>query len=431
MSGHASSDLLACHECDFLQRNPARRAGLGARPGDEVCCVRCGARLHRLSAMPAGRALALVLAAWIVFLVANAFPIALLQTQGQRNDATLLQAVAILWQQDMGLVAILVALTTVALPGLELLVLTLLLLRAIRGAPPRLDRYLPGLARIMLQVRPWNMVEVLLLGILVSLVKLSHLADLTPGLALWAFAALMVLLASLAFAVNMHEVWSSFARPDAAQPAPPGAATGPSALAHGWRVCTVCGQMEERSAAKPRHSCARCGALVVDRRGTVGAWALLLASAVMFLPANLLPIMETGSLFGDQQDTILSGVAFLWQTGSWPLAVLVFVASILVPLFKLLALALLLISVRQGWARHRMARGRLFRLLELVGRWSMLDIYVVTLLAALVQIKSLASITVGPGAVAFGAVVVLTMLATLRFDPRLIWDDPSAEAERI
>jgi paraquat-inducible protein A len=140
----------------------------------------------------------------------------------------------------------------------------------------------------------------------------------------------------------------------------------------------------------------------------------------------MLPIMETGSMFGFQSDTILSGVVYLWQSGSWPLALLVFVASIAVPLFKLLMLGGLLLSVRLGWQGHRHARTRLYRTLEVVGRWSMLDIYVVTILSALVQIQSVATISVGPGAVAFGGVVVLTMLATLRFDPRLIWDDTAA-----
>lgn len=132
--------------------------------------------------------------------------------------------------------------------------------------------------------------------------------------------------------------------------------------------------------------------------------------------------METGSLFGSQKDTILSGVVYLWVTGSWPLAILVFFASIVVPLVKLMALSFLVVSVRLGSTFHPLERARLYHLLEFIGRWSMLDIYVVTLLTALVRIQTLATVTPGPGAVAFGAVVVLTMLAAMAFDPRLIWD---------
>jgi paraquat-inducible protein A len=151
-------------------------------------------------------------------------------------------------------------------------------------------------------------------------------------------------------------------------------------------------------------------------------WALLLAAYVLFIPANTLPIMETGSLFGSQKDTIMSGVLYLWHSGAWSLAALVFFASILVPLSKLVMLTYLLLSVQRRTRPLRRQRTQLYRLLEFIGRWSMLDIYVVTLLSALVQLQGLATILPKSGAMAFGAVVVLTMLAAMNFDPRLIWD---------
>lgn len=171
-------------------------------------------------------------------------------------------------------------------------------------------------------------------------------------------------------------------------------------------------------------TCPRCEAALHFRKpNSIGrTWALLLSAFLLYIPANLLPIMETRSLFGVQDDTILSGVVFLWVEGSWPLALLVFVASIVVPLFKLLALTSLAISVQRRSAWHPLQRTRLYRLIEVIGRWSMLDIYVVALLVALVQIQSFAAISAGPGAAAFGAVVVLTLAAARSFDPRLIWD---------
>jgi paraquat-inducible protein A len=151
-------------------------------------------------------------------------------------------------------------------------------------------------------------------------------------------------------------------------------------------------------------------------------WALLIAAWVLFFPANVLPVMVTGSLFGAQSDTIMSGVVFLWVTGSWPLAIIIFIASIVVPGAKLLALTFLLVSVQRGSSWAPLQRARLYRAVELVGRWSMVDIYVAAVLAALVQFGGLMSIRPGPGAVAFGTVVVLTMFAAESFDPRLIWD---------
>ncbi|MDE2503675.1 MAG: paraquat-inducible protein A, partial [Burkholderiales bacterium] len=172
--------------------------------------------------------------------------------------------------------------------------------------------------------------------------------------------------------------------------------------------------------------CPRCGSTVYARRPQSASRcaALLLAAALLYVPANLLPVSVLASLQGSESDTIFGGIVLLWQGGSWPLALLVLVASIVVPMAKLVVLSYLLLAVRLGWQRGRTRRARLYRALVAIGRWSMLDIYVVALLAALVRIPALAAITPGPGAIAFGAVVVLTMLATHAFDPRLIWDAP-------
>ena len=423
--------LIACHECDLLLRDPLPSAD-GPQRAVAVCCPRCGAGLYRISRASVDRALALALAALAVFIIANVFPIATIDAQGHQNDSTLLGAVSLLWQQDMMLVAALVCVTTVLVPALELLVFCAVLLRLRLGQPLSDMGRLPHVLRTLLHIRPWSMIEVFMLGVLVSLVKLAHLASLTAGVALWAYGVLMLLLAALSSAVDVRKLWAGLpVRPPATE-APVRQGTGVTAIAAGWLACHVCGLLSPKPVGAHHADCPRCAAPLHARTpGSLsGAWALLLAAAILFVPANLLPIMETGSMFGSQRDTILSGVAFLWQSGSWPLALLVFVASIVVPLFKLLALGLLLLSVQMGWSRHLSGRTRLYRLLELIGRWSMLDIYVVTLLSALVQIQSLASITVGPGALAFGGVVVLTMLATLRFDPRLIWDagvSPSIE----
>jgi paraquat-inducible protein A len=150
-------------------------------------------------------------------------------------------------------------------------------------------------------------------------------------------------------------------------------------------------------------------------------WALLIAAIICYVPANALPIMTITSLGKAESSTILGGVVYLLHHDP-PLAVIVFVASVLVPVLKILILLLLLTSVQRGWVWRQAERTRLYRITETVGRWSMVDIYVVTILVALVRLGSLASIDAGQGAVFFGAVVVLTMLAAEAFDPRLIWD---------
>ncbi len=189
-------------------------------------------------------------------------------------------------------------------------------------------------------------------------------------------------------------------------------------------TCHDCGLLVRLApAARAGRVCPRCEAAVHSRKvGSIGrSWALLLAAAVLYVPANLFPIMTVTSLGSSQSDTIISGVIYLLKD-EWPLAVIVFVASVLVPLLKMLVLAYLLYSVQSGSRKWAVDRTRLYRVAEAVGRWSMVDIYVVTISVALVRLGELASVRAEPGAVFFGAVVVLTIFAAESFDPRLIWD---------
>lgn len=197
-----------------------------------------------------------------------------------------------------------------------------------------------------------------------------------------------------------------------------------TAAACGLLSCHVCGLVSKASQADGEAHCPRCSSPLHFRKpdSVARSWALLIAAYIMYIPANLLPIMETRSLFGSQDDTIMSGVIFLWSSGSWDLALVVFIASIMVPLLKLIIMTLLLVSVQRRSVWQPLQRTKLYRIVGFVGRWSMLDVYVVTILAALVQIGSLATIKAGPAALAFGALVVLTMFSAMQFDPRLIWD---------
>jgi paraquat-inducible protein A len=182
-----------------------------------------------------------------------------------------------------------------------------------------------------------------------------------------------------------------------------------------------------RAPSLPAHAharCPRCGAVLHRRKpnSIARTWALVIAAAIMYIPANVLPVTVVVSLGIEQADTIMSGVIYFFSSGMWPIALLILFASIIVPLLKLIALGFLLISVqtRSNWRPRD--RTLLYRITELVGRWSMVDIYVVAILVALVRLGQLADITAGPGAFFFGTVVVLTMFAASSFDPRLIWD---------
>ena len=188
--------------------------------------------------------------------------------------------------------------------------------------------------------------------------------------------------------------------------------------------CHVCGLVSRAEHVAPGALCPRCHAPLHRRKtnSLTRTWALLIAAALLYLPANLLPIMRTVSLGDVDDNTILSGVIELWRNDSWDLAIIVFVASIVVPMMKFVVLGTLLVSSQRKsrWALKQ--RARLYRLVELVGYWSMLDVFVVALLSALVHFQVLSRVEPKPGVIYFGLVVVLTMLASMSFDPRLIWD---------
>lgn len=196
-----------------------------------------------------------------------------------------------------------------------------------------------------------------------------------------------------------------------------------TAAAIGLINCHSCGLLHKATQAHVH--CHRCGASLHARKpdSLSRTWAYLLAAYILYIPANILPIMTTTSLGSIQSNTILSGVNYLLITGSWLLALIIFIASVFVPVLKLIILSYLTISVQMRSSWRPRERTWLYRLAEIMGRWSMVDIYVVTLMVALVKIHGLADIDAGSGAVAFGAVVVLTMLAAMSFDPRLIWDN--------
>jgi len=189
-------------------------------------------------------------------------------------------------------------------------------------------------------------------------------------------------------------------------------------------ACGSCGLLSRSAEGAPSGRCPRCGAGLASRfqHSIQRTWALAIAAAVCYVPANILPIVTTQTLASSRSDTILSGVVVLYTSGSWPLALIVLDASVMIPLGKLVTLAYLLISVRRGSAQGSRDRTRLYRMVELIGRWSMLDVFVVTFVVALIQLRPLMSSQPGPGLPFFAAVVILTMLAATSFDPRLIWD---------
>jgi paraquat-inducible protein A len=202
-------------------------------------------------------------------------------------------------------------------------------------------------------------------------------------------------------------------------------------MREGFVSCEACGLLSRPSGAEEPGECPRCGGeLEFRRRDAIQrAWALVIAAAICYLPANILPVMRTTTLTEEQPDTILSGVVYLYMSGSWYLALILLIASVMIPLAKLGALAYLLITVQRGSVRNNRERTRLYRVLEIIGRWSMVDVFVATYIVALIQLKPLMSVAPEPGVLFFSGVVILTIFAAESFDPRLIWDSSQGKQE--
>lgn len=429
--------LISCEHCGSIFRRHE------LQHGETATCARCGTILWRYSGISVSGWLALSLAALIVFAIANAYPVISMSVQGMTREASLLTAVIMTWDQGYVWTAMMTGLAGFALPFLHLIILVWVLWPLALGREPA---GLRPAVRLLGILRPWCMVPVFLLGVLVSVVKLAGMASVSPAPGLYAFGALVVLLATLE-RLSPHALWRYVEKAGVTpvhvpRPAPGQTLTG----------CHVCGQVQavpvpdgSSSSHEPyhvhaidhqhegdSHHCVRCNAIVHARKpqSLTRTWALLVAAAALYVPANVLPIMNIQSLFlGDSGHTILGGVVELWQTGSWDIALIVFIASIVVPLTKMLALAILAGSVQRESQFNLRQRTRLYEMVEFIGQWSMLDVFVVILLASLAHFQGLMEISAGPAAGAFGLVVILTMLAAMSFDPRLAWDLETHESD--
>lgn len=404
--------LTACHECDLLHRI------VPLAPGGKALCTRCAAPLYRDVPGSVDRATALYVSALILWAMANAFPFVSLRLGGRVEDNVMLSGPLALVREGMPELGLLVFLTSILFPLLTIAGSLYVLL------PLRFGWRFPGAAHAYRMVRlltPWSLVGVFMLGLLVSLVKLLDLADVVPGAGLYAFAGLLLATAAANANMDHDAIWPRVGPMQAGR----GPATAETAAELGLTACNACEMLVPVAPPGGHAYCPRCGSRVHGTRqpdSIARTSALLGSAALMLIPANLYPVMTVIRLGQGEPSTILGGVMHLIGGGMWPLAMLVFFASFVVPLSKIAVLVLLLVTAHRGSAWRRRDRTLLYRVTEVVGAWSMVDIFLVGILVALVNFGAVATVRPGVGAVFFGAAVVLTMLAAMSFDPRLIWD---------
>jgi paraquat-inducible protein A len=373
--GHEPVRLVSCPTCGLAQTVGHLAAGTRA------FCSRCDQPLAQRAGDAQGQvALCFSLGALLLFVPANLWPILEVTTLGRTHTYTVASGVEALWHGSMWPLAIPVALASVLLPA-ALILLLLALSGAVQlGHPPGLPwRRLCGF------LRAWAIADVYLLAIFVTVVKLAQLTDAAPALGAALFFAMVVCVVQALRSLDA----AIAAAPDPVAPGPL-ADGGPS----------------PDSASR--------------------TLALALGALVLFVPANIFPTL-TVTMYGTSQSaTVFDGVLDLWQAGMWPLAIIVVCASLLIPFFKIIGLLFLTLTL--GHERHRRARTRVYRFIAQIGRWSMLDVYVISLIVAVLHFGALAGARAEIGAIAFVAVVIVTLQAARSFDPRLIWQEPGTDA---
>ena len=413
----ASGHERECPDCGLFQFVPP------LPPNGQAYCLRCDATLRRTRRNWSNRVLALSLTSLVLYLVAVLAPFLTVDIVGQQRSTTMLSLPASYIEQGAWELGVIVFFTAIVAPLAKILVLLFTML-GLRSADP--PPSLPFVFKWYHRIGPWAMVEVFLLGVFVAFTRLGAIATVQTGVALYAVATLMVTMVSADYLLDADGVWDEMEVRGLVPPAQQKRDVPRGSIPIG---CHVCGRVNY--AAPEGDKCTRCRTRLHERLpgSTANTWALVAAAVMLYIPANIFPVMTVVRLGQGAPSTILGGAQELLDAGMWPLALLVFVASILVPLFKLVSLAFMLITTqrRSAWRLHD--RTRIFRVVDFIGRWSMIDVFMLATLVGLVQAGVIANIDPGVGAICFGSVVVLTMIAAACFDPRLMWDAAGAGAK--
>ncbi len=407
--------LRECPQCGLICKMPALAVGLVAD------CPQCGHALWRHQKHPFKYVIACSLAGAFFYCFALIAPFLEITAYGRFQMAKIETGPNQLYQTGFELVGLLVLAVTVIFPGIKIALLLVTLIGIETNFLPA--RLLKAIFRWYEPIRPWAMIDVYLLGFMVAYTRLIAMAAVHLDTALFAVVGVMISMSAADAALDTETVWTALDAADKA--AHPSARTREPARSNAASTKIIgCDRCDLVNMAAPGEQCTRCFATLHTRKANSlsHSLAFLIAAAVFYIPANVFPVMSITTLGVAEPFTIMAGIIELIQANLWPLALLVFIASVTIPLAKLLTLAYLLLQTGTGRFSHLLGRTQAYRIIRFVGRWSMIDVFMISILVALVRFGQFANIQAEAGAPCFAAVVVLTMFAVDCFDPRLMWD---------
>lgn len=377
---------IKCNECALTVRLPELKENQKAQ------CPRCGYTLSVIHRNANERIIALAITALIFLLASLPFKFLSFSANGLENHFDAMTSFVVLIDHNYQLLALIEFLTIFAIPTSILLSIIYLLIPLNKGLYPKHGR---RVLTLVFKLLPWSMVEIFLIGTLVSLIKIISMANIELGLSFYAFILFTLSMTLVVLHIDKRQLYQLLASVE---------------KAHNIEIQQSHSKVAQEDPTKQ--------ALSIQK-----TWALLLTAVILYVPANTFPIMTTHFFGQDEPSTIIGGVIVLWNIGSYPIAAIVFIASVVIPVAKILVLAWLNYSVQKQSDRLSLERVKWYRIAEFVGRWSMIDVFVVIILASLIQLGPTMSITPGTATLAFSGLVIVTMLAAMSFEPQLIWND--------
>ncbi|HHE6467686.1 TPA: membrane integrity-associated transporter subunit PqiA [Providencia rettgeri] len=406
MCNHESHEHVLCPQCDMLVAVPE------LEQGSKATCPRCETTLVSKWRYPYKQPAAYAVSALIMLFIACLFPFVKMGAAGIENEISLFQIIEIIATTRYSGLALFFLFFSLIIPAFCMITIILL---GLQVHIPKSIKVV--ITRILFQMKAWCMAEIFLAGVLVSFVKLIAYGDIGIGLSFLPYCAYCMLQVRAFQCLDRHWLWN---RIEAAPKLDRQLIVGQTGIKQDVRLCLVCTAILPAEQSR----CPRCHSHGSVRKNQSLQWtlALLVTSIMLYIPANVLPMMTTNTLGTALNSTIIDGVILLWEDGSYPVAMVIFVASIMVPTLKMIGIAWLCLDSKGYGNRDPHRMHFIYELVEYVGRWSMIDVFVITILASLVQMGQLMNIVPAMGIIFFGVVVILTMFAAMTFDPRLTWD---------
>ena len=393
------AEFISCIDCGVMQEIPPITTG-------RLQCWRCGCTLERATSRPRGAALALALSTLMLLVPANLLLLLRISKFGLHSATYLSSGIAVIWVQGWAVTAIVIALLAVVLPFARFGLLTVALSAALAGYRAR---WVGRIFRYAEELDLWAMPDVFLIGCAIGFGRLSVLGNASLGDGGWCFLAAALLSMLTRATIERRRVWRSIGYP----------AVKISEGAFGCPGCQLVVSADDEGGR-----CPRCAHVLWRRRpsSTTLALALTATGLLLYPIANLYSISNFDYVFGASPHTLFSSVAKLVGARLWFLAACIFTTSIAIPFVKLVGMLWFIASVHRRSSCHLLFKTRLYRAIDELGRWSTMDVFTVVVYIPLLQFGQLATVNVGRGLPALLAVVMLTMLASRLFDPRLLWD---------